>query len=72
MSESTPQKKLTLQDIADTFLETETQIINLRKTIVGLEEKKSQLFLMVCQKVDELSGPPNRAARRAEARKIKK
>ena len=67
-----PQKKLTLQDVADEFLDTETQIVNLRKTIVELEKKKSQLFLTVCQKVDELSGPQNRAQRRAAERKLKK
>jgi len=74
MPENLPpaQKKLTLQDAADKFLEIETQIVNLRKTIVGLEQAKSELFLMVCHKVDELSGPKNRGERRAEARKQKK
>ena len=72
MPENAPQKKLTLQDMADKFLEIETQIVNLRKTIVGLEESKAALFLTVCQKVDELSGPQNRAQRRAEERKLKK
>ena len=66
------QKKFTLQDVATKFLEIETQIVNLRKTIGELEKQKTELFLQVCHKVDELSGPPNRAARRAEARKIKK
>lgn len=72
MPDNPPQKKLTLQDIADKFLELETQIVTFRKAIQGLEEQKAQLFLTVCQKVDELSGPQNRAQRRAEQKKQKK
>ena len=72
MPETIPQKKLTLQDIADKFLDLETQIMTFRKAIQGLEEQKAQLFLTVCQKVDELSGPQNRAQRRAAERNQKK